>query len=113
MKESIHIEELAHLIDIGADITLLDVRRKADFLESGRMIPGAGWRAPESAEAWKEQISKTRQAVVYCVKGGPVSRSVADTLKNNGIDAVFLEGGIKAWAENGLPLESGVEGQEG
>ena len=43
--------------------------------------------------------------VVYCVKGGFVSQSVADKLQKNGLEAVFLEGGLNAWGENGQPME--------
>jgi len=36
---------------------------------------------------------------VYCVKGGSVSQSIADQLKNKNYNVKFLEGGIKAWKE--------------
>jgi uncharacterized protein len=45
-----------------------------------------------------------KRAVVYCVKGGSVSQSVTERLRREGIDAVFLEGGLKAWTDGGRPL---------
>ena len=48
-------------------------------------------------DQWVDGIPKDKQIIVYCVKGGSVSQSVADRLKNNQCNVKFLEGGIKAW----------------
>jgi uncharacterized protein len=105
MNASIHTNDLVALVNSGDSLTLLDVRRETDVMASECKIKGAQWRSPESVETWKDEISKTHKTVVYCVKGGQVSQSVARHLVEKGIDAVFLEGGIKAWQETGQPIQ--------
>jgi rhodanese-related sulfurtransferase len=46
-------------------------------------------------------VSKDQDVVVYCVKGGSVSQSVTETLAGRGCRVKYLEGGIKAWREDG------------
>ena len=41
--------------------------------------------------------------VVYCVRGGEVSQGVAKALRNAGMKAAYLEGGIAGWKERHLP----------
>ena len=41
--------------------------------------------------------------MAYCVHGHEVSQGVAASLRQAGIQAAFLEGGIVAWKEQGLP----------
>jgi uncharacterized protein len=43
--------------------------------------------------------------VVYCVRGGAVSQSAAERLAKEGLQAMFLEGGLQAWTESGRALE--------
>ena len=85
--------------------TLIDVRRKTDYGADPKKIVGAIRRDPEKIEDWIKDLPAGAPAVVYCVKGGSVSQSVADRMRREGLDAVFLEGGIKAWNENNLPLD--------
>jgi rhodanese-related sulfurtransferase len=63
------------------------------------------YRNPEKIDVWDKDLPTGRSIVVYCVKGGSVSHSVTERLRNAGVNAVFLEGGIKAWIESGLPVE--------
>jgi rhodanese-related sulfurtransferase len=81
-------------------ICLLDVRRKADFEKSPETIEGAIWHNPENVAEWGKTLPKDQELVVYCVKGGSVSRSVADTLQESHPNVKFLEGGILGWKEN-------------
>lgn len=104
MTRSIDISILNQLIDSDDAPLLLDVRRKADFDDAPQTIPGAVWRDPQTVDTWAEEISEGQPTVVYCVKGGSVSRSVSERLQKKGIEAVFLEGGLKAWTDSGRPV---------
>ncbi|MGD9826070.1 HDIG domain-containing metalloprotein [Desulfobacter sp.] len=104
MNKYINTDELAQLIDSGSRITLLDVRREVDVMASESKINGAQWLSPGSVDLWGGDIAGDRKAVIYCVKGGQVSQSVAGSLSDKGIDAVFLEGGLKAWQDGGFPV---------
>jgi rhodanese-related sulfurtransferase len=101
MTDSITVTELEALLKDKERLTLLDVRRKSDYLATPRKISSALWQDPENTVAWAEQLPKDHLTVVYCVRGGSVSRSVADQLHQEGLETVFLEGGLQAWVENG------------
>jgi len=90
--------ELKKLLD-SKSVTLLDVRRKADYEAEPSLIPGAAWRDPEQVESWSRELPHDRPVVVYCVKGGSVSQSITATLTGKQVNARFVEGGLKAWKE--------------
>ena len=104
MTTSIDMAELNNRLKGGEAITLLDVRRKADAEANPQCIGGAVYRDPEKIEEWVKGLPTGKPAVVYCVKGGSVSQSVTERLRKEGIAAVFLEGGLKAWTEGGQPV---------
>lgn len=97
MSSSITPDTLRALLDKKESLTLIDVRRKADYEASPETIEGAEWKNPEAIDDWSNGLDPEKQVVAYCVKGGAVSRSVRDRLQQVGFNAVFLEGGIKAW----------------
>jgi rhodanese-related sulfurtransferase len=104
MKPTLSPNELKKLL-VSESVTLLDVRRKADYEAEPNLIPGAAWRDPEQVERWSRELPKERPVVVYCVKGGSVSRSITEALTGKQVNARFLEGGLKAWKEAGGELE--------
>ena len=81
------------------NISILDVRRKSDYEASPQKIETASRYDPEKIDEWINEIPKDREVIVYCVKGGSVSQSVADQLQNRQRNVKFLEGGFKAWNE--------------
>jgi rhodanese-related sulfurtransferase len=101
MANSITAEELKNLLAGDQNLAVFDVRRKYDYEAAPQTIGHAVWLDPEKADEWKDEIPRDRPVVVYCVKGGSVSQSVADRLQQSHPDVRFLEGGIKAWAELG------------
>ena len=94
---------------------IVDVRDAADIAAGGR-IPGAlavsagmlPVRADqELPEDWREaQLQdRDRPIITHCVLG-PVGSMSAKTLKDMGFTNVsYLEGGIEAWKQAGLPVE--------
>jgi rhodanese-related sulfurtransferase len=105
MADSITPQELEALMGSERKPSLFDVRRKADFEAAPEKIENAAWLDPEKADEWIDEIPQGRPVVVYCVKGGSVSQSIADRLLRSHPDVKFLQGGIKAWAEVGEPVE--------
>lgn len=103
--DTIDLESFDQLLSANTNLLLLDVRRKEDYEASPNRIPGSQWCDPENIDHWISKLPADQQAVVYCVKGGSVSRSVANRLRNEGRDALYLKGGIKAWADSGKKLE--------
>ena len=100
MQTTITVAELTALLDKGESISLIDVRRKQDYDSDARMIPGACWRDPEEVDEWSGELSELRDVIVYCVKGGSVSKSISQRLLEKGLNVRYIEGGLKAWGEN-------------
>jgi uncharacterized protein len=84
----------------------LDVRRKSDYEANPLKIKSAAWHDPVKIDTWIKQLPVGRRTMVYCAKGGSVSQSVTDRLRGEGVDAVFIEGGLKNWIESGQPVEA-------
>lgn len=103
---SISVQSLYERFGTAAAPLIIDVRRTPTFGEADRIIPGAIRRAPEEIQNWSSDIEHERPVVVYCVHGLEVGQSAAVRLRDAGIGACYLEGGIEAWAEAGLPLRN-------
>jgi len=88
-----------------ATLPFIDVRRKGAFDASAALIAGAEWRDPETVDRWAADYAG-REVVVYCVYGHEVGQSTAARLREAGVSARFLAGGIEAWKAAGLPLRS-------
>ena len=91
--------ELKKKLSGKAQVCVLDVRRKADFDKSPTTIAGATWHNPEEVKEWSKTLPKDQELVVYCVKGGAVSQSIADSLLESHPSVKFLEGGLVGWTE--------------
>ncbi|MEW6594858.1 MAG: HD domain-containing protein [Thermodesulfobacteriota bacterium] len=85
-------------------VSLLDVRRKADHEAAPRMIPGATWRDPEQVAQWGATLPKESRTVIYCVRGGSVSKTVSEQLRSQGVAVSYLDGGLAAWTGQGNPV---------
>lgn len=105
MKRTITNEELKTLLDTHKDVTILDVRRKADLDSAPEGVPGAPWRDPDKVEEWSKDLPEDKNVVIYCARGGSVSNKVLDQLLEKKIQARYLEGGIAAWKAAGNPTE--------
>jgi len=86
---------------LSQGVTLLDVRRKADFEAEPRSIPGAIWRDPEKIDEWSGHLPEKACTVIYCALGGSVSQNVSRQLRAKGVDVAYLHGGLKAWTDRG------------
>jgi rhodanese-related sulfurtransferase len=100
MNETITPNELQSLKENCRNLTILDVRRKSDYDADPKRIPGATWRNPETVEQWRDELSE-QEVILYCVRGGSVSKSVSERLIEKNINARYIEGGIAAWKESG------------
>jgi len=104
MADFITPEELKALMESDRKPALFDVRRKADFDAAPEKIKSAVRLDPEKVDEWIAEVPQDSPVVVYCVKGGSVSQSIADRLQQSHPDVRFLQGGIRAWTEFGDPV---------
>jgi rhodanese-related sulfurtransferase len=74
---------------------LIDVRRPPAFRSAPDMAVGALRRDPATASSWAKELPRASSVVVYCVHGHEVSQCAAQTLRELGIAARYLEGGLE------------------
>jgi len=81
---------------------LVDVRRTSAFRAAPDMAAGALRRDPAAVSSWAKELPRAGSVVVYCVHGHEVSQNAAKALRDLGIAASFLEGGLEeGWKAGG------------
>jgi rhodanese-related sulfurtransferase len=84
---------------------LVDVRRTPAFRSAPDMAAGALRRDPAGVESWAKALPRAASVVTYCVHGHEVSQGAAKALRDQGIDARYLEGGLEeGWRAAGGAL---------
>jgi rhodanese-related sulfurtransferase len=92
-------EDGHRMVEEGA--VLLDVR-EADEWDAGH-APGALWIPLGDVQARVGELASDRRIVAIC-RTGARSAVVAEALIGAGFDAVNLEGGMRAWVVDDLPI---------
>jgi len=105
---SISAQELYAAVGTASAPTIIDVRRDEAFAADDRMLVAARRRPPADVGTLARDLPAGPPVVVYCVHGHEVSQQTAAVLRDGGIAACYLEGGITGWAELGLPLRKRV-----
>jgi rhodanese-related sulfurtransferase len=82
---------------------VLDVRREPAWAESGYRIAGALRCPPDAIDEAPGWLPPGARVVCACVHGHEVSRGAAARLRELGVSAVALEGGVEAWRAAGGP----------
>lgn len=105
MDASITAAELKSAL-AGSELPLvIDVRTPAAFRSAPDMAAGALRRDPATVPAWAKELPRASSVVVYCVHGHEVSQGVAQALRELGIAARYLEGGLEeGWRASGGEL---------
>jgi Fe-Mn family superoxide dismutase len=93
----------ADKIQKSAAVKRIDVRRKGAYEAAPEVIEGAVWRDPEKVDEWAGELAGA-EVVVYCVYGHEVGQSTAARLRDAGVAATFLSGGIEDWKKDGRPV---------
>ena len=88
----------------AASLRMIDVRRKGAYDASASRIDGAVWRDPERVDEWAHEFAGA-EVLVYCVYGQEVGQSTAARLRDAGVTARYLDGGIEAWKAGGRPVQ--------
>jgi molybdopterin/thiamine biosynthesis adenylyltransferase/rhodanese-related sulfurtransferase len=94
---------LRDLLDSGGPIALIDVREPAEWdinhIDGAQLIPSASIKSGEGLA----ELPRDRRPVLYC-KTGVRSAEALTAVRNAGFaDAVHLQGGILAWAQQIQP----------
>ncbi len=102
MTESNDIPTVA-VSELEDDTRLLDVRERDEF--AAGHAPGAQVSPLKDLATSLGNIKIDERIAVVCRSGGRSSQAV-EFLRKEGYDAVNVDGGMKAWAEAGKPMES-------
>ena len=87
----------------SGEATLVDVRQPEEW-EAGR-IPGSIHIEINELTGRAGEISAGDKPIVFVCKSGSRSSFAVQAFREAGFDARNLDGGVTAWAEQGLPLE--------
>lgn len=104
----IDVAELIRLRNGGdGGVRLVDVREPDEY--EGGHVPGAELIPLGTVpERFDEVAGHEGPLYVICAMGGR-SRRAAEFYRQQGIDAVNVAGGTKAWIESGAPTNAGLE----
>ncbi len=95
--------DLLSRLGSGRAPLVIDVRRRPALESDTALVAGATWRDPYAVADWEKYLPRHRPVVLYCVHGHEISRNAAAALRQAGVDARYLDGGIEAWRGLGGP----------
>jgi glyoxylase-like metal-dependent hydrolase (beta-lactamase superfamily II) len=115
-RASIDAESLRKMLDRGEPVTVLDVRPEDQRAEW--QIPGSvhvdaydALKAKDPSAMAGAELPEGQPVVTVCAAGN-TSAVAAEQLKNRGLEAYTLEGGMKAWSMAWNTAEVSVAGTE-
>ena len=108
------VQELKAALDRGERPFVVDLRHKLEFLVNPRTVSTAIRIAPDELPLRHAEIPRDREVVLYCTcPSEATSAKVAMDLKKIGIVRVRpLAGGLKAWEDEGYPLDEFFQEEE-
>lgn len=108
------VQELKGALDRGERPFVVDLRHKLEFLVNPRTVSTAVRIAPDELPLRRAEIPLDREVVLYCTcPSEATSAKVAMELKKIGILRVRpLAGGLKAWEDEGYPLDEFYKEEE-
>ena len=99
------------LLQDEPSLVVIDARLADDAAAVPVRLQGARRAPPDRVDAVAANLPKGSKALVYCAWGFEIGGNCAAKLREHGIDAVALAGGIGAWRADGLPTEQLKEGE--
>lgn len=103
----ITVDEVKAALDRGEQPFIVDLRHMLEFVVDPRTVPTAVRISPDELPARNAEIPRDRDIVLYCTcPSEATSAKVAMDLKKIGIVRVRpLQGGLKAWQDQGFPMD--------
>ncbi len=100
------------LLEAHPDLLVIDARLELDAITVPVGLRGARRAPPEKVDEVAASLPKGAKVLVYCAWGFEIGGDCAEKLRERGIDAVALSGGIGTWRANGLPTEPLKQGDK-
>ncbi len=98
------------MLEADPNLFVIDARLADDATTVPVRLRGARRAPPDKVDEIAASLPKGAKALVYCAWGFEIGGNCAAKLRERGIDAVALHGGIGAWRADGLPTEPLQEG---
>ncbi|WP_147804968.1 MBL fold metallo-hydrolase [Alkalicoccus halolimnae] len=104
--------EVAQRVVNKNDLFILDVRNEDAYkdwkieADSFQYLNIPYFELLDGVEEIMKEIPQNKEVLVVCAKEGS-SQMVAEMLSDEGMDAAYLEGGMKAWSEHLEPVKVG------
>jgi membrane protein DedA with SNARE-associated domain/rhodanese-related sulfurtransferase len=87
-------------------VAIFDVRSHGYYTANAQRIEGSRRLDPNALPVGIDQLQQLDKIVLYCTCiREATSTRVARILREHGIEASVLDGGLKAWKKAGLPME--------
>jgi len=93
------------MLEADPTIVVIDARLADDAASVPVGLHGARRAPPDKVDAVADSLPPGTKALVYCAWGFEIGGNAAAKLRERGIDAVALHGGIGTWRADGLPTE--------
>jgi rhodanese-related sulfurtransferase len=107
MNTSLTASQLKSALAGNQPPIVIDVRRSPAFRAATDMAAGALRRDPGTVAAWGKALPRAATVVTYCVHGHEVSQNAAKALRDLGITARYIEGGLEeGWKAAGGEVAS-------
>ena len=96
-------KQLKRLVGTPGCPVIVDVCTSEDFALDPRLVPSAIRHSHTELGSLLARLDG-RPAVIICQKGRKLSQGVVSWLQAHGATAEYLQGGVLAWRDAGLPL---------
>jgi superoxide dismutase, Fe-Mn family len=103
--------EAQEMLAADPDLIVIDARLADDAASVPVRLRGARRAPPDKVDEVAASLPQGAKALVYCAWGFEIGGNCAARLRERGIDAVAVAGGIGAWRADGLPTEPFKEGE--
>jgi superoxide dismutase, Fe-Mn family len=99
------------MLEADPNLLVIDARLPDDAASVPVGLRGARRAPPDRVDAVAASLPRGAKALVYCAWGFEIGGDCAAKLRERGIDAVTVAGGIGTWRADGLPTEPLKEGE--
>jgi Fe-Mn family superoxide dismutase len=99
------------MLDGDPNLIVIDARLALDATTVPVRLRGARRAPPERVDEVAAALPSGAKVLVYCAWGFEIGGDCAAKLRERGIDAVTVAGGIGAWRADGMPTEPHTEGE--
>lgn len=104
-------EQARKMLEADPGLIVIDARLADDAAAVPVRLRGARRAPPDKVDAVVAALPAGAKALVYCAWGFEIGGNCAAKLRERGLDAVAVAGGIGAWRADGMPTEPHKEGE--